>query len=258
MDHEAQMKTGGRESALKAQHQPCTCQRENNSGVSWHGRQSDEGHANAFCSCMNTNEEHIKSHFPALYKTPSAPSWANVNTHFQSGGILSTQSVNRTLPAETDCPLPPFLSSQPRLRALSSARQTSVPTFSARLEVHPCRMFPCSTVKKETAGCSHWGTMSARGLGLRKQQIQKCQLLIPLKATQCQLSSCSRSCLSCNMGAPHYTAMAQQWQHRPLEQRKEFQGLILLMLFWWVTRTSVTSHCWKLHSSSLPLLQGYA
>lgn len=33
-----------------------------------------EGYANAFCSCVNITEEHIKNHFLALYKTPSAPS----------------------------------------------------------------------------------------------------------------------------------------------------------------------------------------
>lgn len=90
-------------------------------------------------------------------------------------------SESHCLPVETDCPLLPFLSSQSRLRALSSASQVALLTFSPRFEVRTCRMFPCSTVKKETASCSHWETTSARDLVFRKQQIQKWQLLFPSK-----------------------------------------------------------------------------
>lgn len=93
----------------------------------------------------------------------------------------------KSLSQLTDCPLP-FLSSQPRLRALSSARQVSVPTFCARLEVQTCRMFPCSTVKKETASSSHWETMSARGLGFRKQRHRNVSHFFPQSHTVPALS----------------------------------------------------------------------
>lgn len=211
MGGKAEMNTGGslpskHTSALQLAH---TCQGESNSGVSWHGRENDEGHANAFCSCMNTNEEHLKSHFAAVYKTPSAPGWASVNTNCQCGGLLP---INHQSPAGPDCPLPPFVSPQPRLRALPCARQVSAHLPSKVWGT--CRMFPCTTAKKETASCSHW-EMTAREFSLQETTDTEMSATFSLKATQCQLPPCSGSC---NMGTLHCTA--QQRQHRPLEQRK--------------------------------------
>lgn len=177
---------------------------------------------------MNTNEEHIKSHFPALYKTPFAPCWANVNTNFQSGGLLPSQPVNHIsqlrqtglfhhfCPLSQDwghCPLP--------------GRGLCPPSLQG-CRYKPAGCFPA--VEKETASCSLRNNECKR-FRLKKATDTEMSAPFSLKATQCQLSPCSGSCLSCNMGTLHYTA--QQWQHRPLEQRKGFQDLILPMLFWW-------------------------
>lgn len=165
-------------------------------------------------------------------------------------------TVNHTLPAETDwrlfhhfcplrqgwghCPLPGRCLCPPSLRVAGAYLQDVSLQYSEEgngqllsLRNNECKRFR-----------------------LKKTTDTEMSTTFSLKATQCQLSPCSGSCLSCNMGTLHYTA--QQWQHRPLELRKGSQGLILPMLFWWVTRTSATSHCWRSHSSSLPLLQGYA
>lgn len=179
-----------------------------------------------------------------------------MSTNFQSGGLLPSQPVN---------PSPSWDRLSSSTISVLSAKTEGTVLCQAGVCAHLlCKvggtylqMFPCSTAKKETASCSHWETMSARGLGFTNQRYRNVSHFFPQSHTVPALSSpSSGSCLSCNMGTPHYTA--HQWQHRPLQLRKGSQGLILPMLFWWVTRTSATSHCWRPHSSSLLLLQGYA
>lgn len=83
-------------------------------------------------------EECTKSRFSARYRTPSAPHQTSVNTDFRSGGVLSAVLSGccrwvTLSPSLTDCPLPPLLSSRPRLRALSSAHQVALVTFSSEV-----------------------------------------------------------------------------------------------------------------------------
>lgn len=59
-----------------------------------------------------------------------------MNADFQSGGVTTSQITGlHCLLALTDCSLPTFLPSWPRLRALSSAHQVALATFSSRFEV---------------------------------------------------------------------------------------------------------------------------
>lgn len=111
---------------------------------------------------------------------------------------------------------------------------------------------PLQGLRYVPAGCflavqqrreQHWEIMSGRGL-----QIRKCQLLFPSKPHSARsLPVPGATCH--NMGTLHYTAQEGSTE-------EGVWGLILPMLFWWVTRKSGTSHCWRSPSSSLPLLQG--
>lgn len=136
---------------------------------------------------MNTNEEHIKSHFPALYKDPSAPSWANTNSNFQSGGLLPVH--------------PQWITLSPSWDRLSSC---TIFVLSARLRALPS----ASQVYFAHLLSKAWGTYlwdvslqySKEGTTLRNKEWKrfthtKMPATFSLKATQCQVSPCSRSYL---------------------------------------------------------------
>lgn len=231
MGHEAQMKTGGLcpQSTTPAlqltMHMPRSEQLR--SFLTWKTKWWRA------CKCFLQLHEHkwgtYKKSLSSSLQNPFCSVLSQREHQFSVWRATAKPASESHLPAETDWPLPPFLSSQPRLRALSSARQGSVPTFSAGLQVQTCRMCPCS-------GEGNSQLLSLRNNECKRFRLKKAtdtEMSAPfsLKATQCQLSPCSGCCLSCNMGTLHYTA--QQWQHRPLEQRKGFQDLILPMLFWW-------------------------
>lgn len=158
---------------------------------------------------MNTNEQHIKSHFPALYKAPSAPSeptWTlifslEVDCQPKQWITLShswdtlASSIISVLSAKTeDSPLPGRWLCSPSLQGL---RKVPAGCFLA--------------AKKETASCSHWETANAKDLVFKKTTNTETSAAFSFQATQCQLSPCSRSCLSCNGNTSlHSTAMAAQ------------------------------------------------